>query len=117
MISTNVNVRVIDIGWLLKDDKDFLDLALILKKFEKDNLFRSKLVIALTHEYWTPNLKRIIRLLLVPWALDSLLSTIYFSIVLQDDFHENNDDIKNALHAIGAIVIILTTYQFSIEYR
>ena len=68
MVTTNVTVKVIDVEWLFKEDKDFLDFAQILKSFEKDNLFRTKFVRALTKEFWIPNLKRIIGRLLLPWA-------------------------------------------------
>ena len=117
MVSTNVTVRVIDVEWLFKEDKDFLDFALILKSFEKDNLFRTKFVRALTKEFWVPNLKEIIGRLLVPWVFNYLLSLFYFSIVLHVDFHENDVEIKYVLRTVGAITIILSLYQLYIEYK
>ena len=52
-VNTKVNVRIMDISWLISGKKGFLDFVPILEKFQRDNLFQTDFIKSLTHEYWT----------------------------------------------------------------
>ena len=59
--TTKIDMRIMDIRWLLHDRKSFLDFAPILEKYERDNLFQTKFMQALTNEYWMENMKKILK--------------------------------------------------------
>ena len=86
VISAKVTVKVMDIKWMIKGGQDFLDLVLILEKFERDNLFQTEFMKSLTHEYWMDCKKKIILRTLIPWVAYSALSLVYFAQTLSDDF-------------------------------
>ena len=75
-----------DIKWLIKGGKEFLDFLPILEKFERDNLFQTEFMKSLTHEYWMEYLKKIILRTFIPWVAYSVLSLVYFAQTLSDDF-------------------------------
>ena len=77
-----------DIRWLLRDKKGFLDFVPTLEKFERDNLFQTDFLKSLTHEYWMVYLKKIIVRTLIPWVFYSALCLLYFTHTLQQDFEK-----------------------------
>ena len=96
-----------DIQWILRDGKGFLDFVPILEEFERDNLFQSDFMQALAHEYWMGYLKKILVRAFIPWVIYSGLSLMYFSHTLRQGF-EVEADRKEELkwHVIGAIILI-----------
>ena len=71
-----------DIRWILRGQKGFLDFVPVLENFERDNLFQTDFMKSLTHEYWMAYLKKIIARMLVPWIIYSALSLAYFAKTL-----------------------------------
>ena len=51
-ITVKVTVKIIEIQWLLRGFKNFLDFAPILQSYEKVNLFQTEFMRALANEYW-----------------------------------------------------------------
>ena len=86
VINTKVTVTVMDIKWLIKRGQEFLDFLPILEKFKRDNLFQTEFMKSLTHEYWMDYLKKIILRTFIPWVAYSVLSLVYFTQTLSDDF-------------------------------
>ena len=81
-------MRIMDIRWLLNDKQGILDFAPILESYERDNLFQTKFMQSLTHEYWMINLNKIIKSAFIPWVTYSALSFIYFAHTLNQDFEQ-----------------------------
>ena len=99
-----------DIRWLLRDEKGFLDFVPILERFERDSLFQTDFMQALTQEYWMAYLKKIIPRALLPWVSYSVLSLIYFAHTLDQDF-ESAEQIEHIIwQGLGAIILILVSY-------
>ena len=96
-----------DIRWLLHDRKGFLDFAPILEKYERDNLFQTKFMQALTHEYWMQNLRKIVKIAFIPWVIYSALSVIYFAHTLSQDFEDAEKAEVITWHGLGVIILIL----------
>ena len=108
-------MMIMDIRWLLQDKKGFLDFAPILETYERDNLFQTKFMNALTHEYWMMNLKKIIRSAFIPWVTYSALSLIYFAHTLNQDFEQAERAEVMTWQGVGVSILILVTYLLYIE--
>ena len=106
---------IMDIGWLLHGKKGFLDLAPILEDYERDNLFNTKFIQSLTHEYWMVNLKRIIKRAFIPWVTYSILSLVYFAQTLNQDFVQAERAKLMIYDGLGVLILILIIYLLYIE--
>ena len=53
LVNTQVEVKVMDMRWLLRGDKNFLDFVPILESYPLDKLYMTDFMRSLTHEYWT----------------------------------------------------------------
>ena len=51
-VSTKVEVKIMNIQWLMRGNKSFLDLVPILRSCPIEKLFLSDFMRSLTHEYW-----------------------------------------------------------------
>lgn len=112
-INKKVTVKIISLHWLLKHGKNFLDFAQILQEYDKNNLFRTDLVRAMTNEYWTYYLRKIIVRTFLPWVAFSLTSLAYFAVYL--DSSMNDERLGKSILAV--VVILLAIYQLHIEAR
>ena len=81
-VNKQVEVKIMEIQWLLRDSKNFLDFVPDLESSKLDKLFQTDFMRSLTHEYWTFYQRKIIYKALIPWILYSVLSLIYFAEVL-----------------------------------
>ena len=108
-------MRIMDIRWLLQDKQGFLDFAPILETYERDNLFQTNFMHALTHEYWMMNLKKIISRAFIPWVTYSALSLIYFAHTLNQDFEQAERAEVMTWQGVGVSILILVTYLLYIE--
>ena len=52
-VSTQVTVKIMDIGWLLRGRDNFLKFVPILESCKFDKLYQTDFMRSLTHEYWT----------------------------------------------------------------
>ena len=52
MVSKPVDVKVMDIRWLIKDKKAFFDLTPFLKQQDNEKLYQADFIKSLTFEYW-----------------------------------------------------------------
>ena len=111
-ITVKVTVKIIEIQWLLRGFKNFLDFAPILESYEKENLFQTEFMRALTNEYWVNYQKQIILWTLLPWIAFSLSSLAYFAKYLD----RYNDSLTGKLF-LGTFVILLSLYQLYIEAK
>ena len=116
VVNTKCVVRMLDIRWILRDGKGFLDFVPILEDFERDNLFQSDFMQALAHEYWMGYLKKILWRCFMPWCLYSIFSLMYFSQVLRQGYSEDADEgEKVKWYVIGTLIILQVVYQLYIE--
>ena len=88
-LKTKCQVRIMDVSWISRDALGFLDLAYVLEDFERDTLFQTDFMQALTHEYWYGYLKKILWRCFLPWCLYSICSMMYFSHVLRQGYTED----------------------------
>ena len=115
-VNTKCNVRIMDIRWMLRGGKGFLDFVPILEDFERDNLFQSDFMQALAHEYWMGYLKKILWRAFLPWVLYSVFSLMYFSHVLRQGYTEEaNSGEKVKWYIVGSLIMIQVIYQLYIE--
>ena len=115
LVNSPVKVRILDIRWLLRDDRTFLNFAAIMEEFTLDSLFNTEFLRALTNEFWVIFKAPILWRAFVPWILYSLLSLGYFAKVLDPSFDYRTDDKAHFWKIFGGIVIFLTCYQILIE--
>ena len=85
-VNTQVTVKIMDIRWLMKGEKDFLNFVPTLESCKLDKLYQTDFMRSLTHEYWTEYQKKILYGPLLTWTLYSVSCLIYFSeVVLRQD--------------------------------
>ena len=106
-----------DIRWLLRDKKGFLDFVPTLEKFERDNLFQTDFLKSLTHEYWMVYLKKIIVRTLIPWVFYSALCLLYFTHTLHQNFEMLDSGAKFGWRAVGWTILVLVYYMLLIEVK
>ena len=59
-VNKQVEVKIMDIQWLLRGSKSFLDFVPVLESSKLDKLFLTDFMRSLTHEYWTFYQRKII---------------------------------------------------------
>ena len=64
-----VNVKVIDIQWLYKDNKTFVDLVSAITHCERNAVFESSFVLNLLNQFWPENRNKITYKFLIPYYL------------------------------------------------
>ena len=74
-----------DIRWLIKDGKDFLEFVPILETCKLDKLYQTDFMRSLTNEFWTKYQGYILCGPLLAWLLYSIACLIYFAEVLSRD--------------------------------
>ena len=104
-----------DIQWLLRGNKSFLDFVPDLESSKLDKLFQTDFMRSLTHEYWTHYQRKIIYKALIPWILFSILSLSYFAEVLSQS--SETYKLFDSWDALGLVVILLTLYQLYYECK
>ena len=55
MSINSVEVRLIDIGWLYANEKNFLDFAVILHETGQNSIFETEFVKTLIEVFWKKN--------------------------------------------------------------
>ena len=106
---------MIDIRWLLRDNKNFLDFVTILGNFQRDSISRTVFVKSLTQEHWMVLLKRIIYRLLIPWLSYSSLSVSYFTYTLDKRNRYTENDKSAGIYLLEIALFLLTIYELTIE--
>ena len=100
-----------DIRWLLRGGKSFLDFVPILEACKLDKLYQTDFMRSLTHEYWTNYQTKILWRALLPWLAYSILSVIYFVQVLGRDFNEVHGDELLFWRVYGGVLAAVTLYE------
>ena len=107
-----------DIRWMLRNGKGFLDFVPIIKEFERDNLFQSDFMLSLAHEYWVYYLKRILWKAFLPWVLYSVFSLMFFTHVLRQGYQEEAEKSEKVKwNIIGTWLMVQVVYQLYIEFK
>ena len=101
-----------DIRWLLRDGKNFLDFVPILEACKLDKLYQTDFMRSLTHEYWTNYQKKILYRALLPWMVWSVMSMYYFATVLSKDYEG-----EVFWQVYAGVLGLLTVYELQIEVR
>lgn len=115
LVNTPVKVRIIDIRWLLRSGKSFIDFAAIMENFTSDSLFTTEFLKALTNEFWTTLKAPILSRAFIPWVLYSALSLGYFAKVLDPNFSYSTEENPKTWKIYAGVVLLLTSYQVIIE--
>lgn len=113
-----VEVRVLNIEWLLKDVQNFLHFSVLLKRSQNKRIFQTEFLQQLVQEFWDDYFYRILNRNFLPWIL-YMICTLYF-FATQLGVRNNHEDEKEAAdiaytYSIGALTIILLIYQLVIE--
>ena len=115
LVSTPVKVKILDIRWLRRGDKSFMDFAAIMDNFTLDSLFNTEFLRAITNEFWDIYKPPILYRAFIPWVLYSTLSMGYFAKVLYPGFDYNTEENAALWKFTAIIIILLTCYQLYIE--
>lgn len=112
-VSNVVEVQVLDVGWLVANEKTFLDFSLVLHSINRSELFVSDLIKVLVDVYWVENKWNIFWRIFIPYILH-LTITLYFliNVVCREDSHE-----KSGFETfLGCLVLTSTAVMLYIEY-
>ena len=82
---TLVDVKIMDILWLVRGGNDFLDFVPILETCKLDKLYQTEFMRSLTNEFWTKYQRYILFGPLIIWFMYSIACLIYFAEVLSRD--------------------------------
>ena len=84
-----MQVRLLNIDWLLADKNNFVNFVYILVKNKSEKIYQTELVDVLLEEFWDDNFESILTRCMVPWACYALCCMYFYMTVLQDDFIED----------------------------
>ena len=117
MVSKPVEVKVMDIRWLVKDKKAFFDLTPFLKQQDNEKLYQADFIKSLTFEYWGDYQVNVILWLQLPWIVYSILCLAYFSEVLSMDGVVDTEGDSWPWDVVAVAILISTIYLMVIEIR
>lgn len=123
-ISTNeltqqqVEVKVLNLDWLLKDAKNFLDFSFLLKRSQNKRIFQTEFLQQLVQEFWDESFYKILYRIFMPWLLYMICALYFFATQLGVLSHDEEEhEVVDTVYAysIGCLTIILLIYQVVIE--
>ena len=106
-----VDVRLLDLSWLLADRKNFIHFVGTLKDASNDQIFTTELISTLLDNFWEENFSKILWKCLLPWT-GYAFAIMWFFVQSLKEGH-------NAFVTLilGLICLVGLFYQISIEYR
>ena len=104
-----VEVRILDLSWMLRGKKDFVEFVKILGESGNEQIYTTELVNTLLDEFWMDNYYKILYRCMFPWMIYAVCALFFFASALKGE--ENNA----GLTVLGISTLILLTYQVGIE--
>ena len=86
---TQVEVVMLNIGWLTANRKTFVDFVKTLRKSKTDKIYSTEIIEVLLNEFWEENYQIILYYLMTPWAVYILTMTYYYMSILQDGYYDD----------------------------
>ena len=114
MTKTQVEVRLLDLSWLLADRKTFVHFTTVLGNASNDQIYTTELLKTLLVEFWEENYQKILRRCLLPWIGYAICTQFFFVQSLRG---ETDDMSQIWIFILGLAVLIGLFYQISIEWR
>ena len=111
---TQVEVRLLDLSWLLADRKTFVHFTTVLDCASHDQIYQTELLKTLLVEFWDENFTKILWRCLVPWLAYALCAMLFFVIALKG---EREDVSRGAVLVLGFLTLTGLAYQVLIEVR
>lgn len=82
---SQVDVRMLPLGWLLSDHNTFVNFVGILGGASNNQIYDTELIGTLLGEFWNENYKKILYRALIPWVCYAISVLYYFSYALSPD--------------------------------
>ena len=109
-----VDIRIIDIAWLFRDEQTFIDLVEPISKCERNAVFESVFVVNLLDMFWDQYKDRLIKKLLIPYF--AYAGTAVVLICISVNANEDRDTQDHILIAtLSAASLAQWTYQLYTE--
>ena len=80
---TQVEVRMLNLSWLFKDQKNFIDFVRVVSNLKTDAIYSTELLHILLNAFWDENKQRISRICFFPY-LGYFFSALLFMIMCMD---------------------------------
>ena len=106
-----VDVRILDISWMLKDRMNFVNFTETLNQASNDDIYETQFISALLMEFWDQNYSIIFWKCFIPWCGYALCAMGFFVQALNDD-HSNL-----WCNILGLLTLVLLIWQMMIEIR
>ena len=114
MTKTQVEIRLIDLSWLLADRKTFVHLTTALENASNDQIYTTELIKTLLVEFWEENFRKILRRCLLPWLAYAVCTMMFFVQALKGEREDSN---RIWISILGILVLVGLGYQIFIEVR
>lgn len=111
MTKAQVDVRLLNLSWLLADRKNFINFVGTLDDAQNDQIFTTELINTLLDNFWEENFDKILMKCLLPWVAYAFCVMWFFV----QSLHEDHNDFFTRV--LGLLCLVGLVYQISIEYR
>ena len=106
-----VEVRLLDLTWLLSDRRNFINFVGTLEDASSDQIYNTELLSTLLDNFWEENFTTILNYCLLPWALYAFTTMWFFVQSLSTDHNHF------VTMLIGIVCLVNLAYQISIEWK
>ena len=106
---------MLQIKWLKRDDKDFLDLVAIINDVKNKNFFRTEFVSCLLNGYWSRYYERIFQSQFCSFMIYQVAMTNYLVLALRDDY-QNGLFYDICYFPLAGFTFVFICNQFSSEF-
>ena len=112
MVLAPVKVRLLDLGWLYANKKNFRDFFQVLRELKSDELCSSEFIITLLDVFWDNYKDQMMYKVFVPYLL-YLFFTMNFMINYVTK--SSSEDLTIYGYLLGSILLLAVAYQVYIE--
>lgn len=98
-----VEVRLLDLTWLLADRKTFVDFISILDEASNDQIYTTELIKDLLIEFWDENFMKIVKKCLLPWVCYAFCAMGFFIRALSGEREDTN---RIWINILGGLALV-----------
>ncbi len=111
--TSQVECKLLDLGWLYSNRKSFLDFVLVMDSCKRSDLLMTGFVKTMLDVFWDEHKRQIFWRGFVPYLLYLALILYYFvNVVCNDELDEMTDHSK-----IGYVNLVSVLYQINLERK
>ena len=107
-----VKTRIIDIGWLFKNKKTFVDFVSALSECQIDRVFGSLLTTTLLTVFWEPYQSKLIKRLMIPYLLYEFTSVLMIIAATKQGSEEKTWEDYLMICSLAIASLVQWSYQF-----